>query len=299
MRGDTGVKLPDGMKHPADWPDWREDRDAAPVDGVAAPPVLPANSPKGDKLAEINGRITIAAGGAPERDDLASLFSDLRDDVADLKNHGNLANYSTVFERALNRFLETVPDAYEDLEQVRFAVAAEKMSLIFASSKDDIATASPEKIGYFEAVFFAADLLKERLPDWRAFLAENAHAQDAIAANEDAFAEVAIDAVEGLRSAPETFDQVLAERVQEYTEGHSIEGRLAAKSLIVKIAYWVFSEARKLSKDLVDESRKIVIKGIAGAFLASLGGVCLRLAGMLPAELPWVLRWLEYLPTLL
>lgn len=293
MFGDTGVILPDGMKHPDDWPDWVGKPE------IEESPNLPDKPAFGEQIEEIDGRITLSSGSAPEREELAGLLADLRDDVADLQSIGNLSNTSPVLAKALDRLLRTIPEHYEDFEQVRFAVAAEKMHRIFATARDDLIKEASEKVGFVDAVLYAADLLKARLPDWGLFLAETADASTLLSENEQVFKDIVNETIDGVRSAPESYDPSVAERLEEYIEGSDVEGDLAAKTLIEKLAHWVFSQARELSKDLVSATRKMVIKGIAGTFLASLGGACLRLAGLLPNELPWILRWLEYLPTLL
>lgn len=296
MIGDTGVILPDDMTHPADWPVWRDGQED---EGSTPTPDLPDEIHFADAIDDSDGRLKIAGvGDAPDRQDLAGLFTDLRSDVEDLDSVGYLSNTSPALAKALDRFLETIPEKYENLEQVRFAVAVKKMHLIFATAREDLVNSAPDKVGFIEAVLYAADLLKARLPEWASFLTENEGARKQISEDLAAFEEISTEAVEGLKAAPEHFDQSLFERMVEYIDGKTIEGYLAAKDLLVNVAHKVFSFGRDLAKDVLSESRTLVVQGIAGTFLAELGAVCLKLVGLLPAELSWMVRWLKYLPTL-
>ncbi|MEM7269150.1 MAG: hypothetical protein AAF401_07845 [Pseudomonadota bacterium] len=291
--------MPDGMAHPEHWPAYVAD-EAKPVsEPQSGPPAVPSDPAPGDAVGEKDGRIEFEGVAAPDRSELASVFDDLRADVLDLQGVGNLSNTSPIFAKSLDRFLETIPEAFEDLEQVRFGVAAQKMQIIFAAASKDLADSAPDKIGHVEAVLYSADLLKARLPEWAKFLSETEDSREIAAEKADELSDIAREAAEKMDEAPDSFAPAIAERLREYLEGGTTEGLLANKAILINIAHWIFTASRDLAKDTVSEVRKKVISGLVTAFVAQLGTIVLRLAGVLPNELPWIVRWLDYLPKLL
>lgn len=290
MDGDTGVILPKGWKHPAHWPKWE----------TKAPPTLPKDQKAGDKIDLSQDRLTLGIDPAPPlRSDLESIFDDIRHSATDLKSLGNIGNMSQVFASALDRFLATLPENYIDLEQVRFAVGAKSLRLRFESEKVDLEQTAPEKIGHIKAILYAADLLVARLPEWRAFLAEETSEYEIIAADPEAAEAILSEAAEQLENAPETFDTSLFRRIREYLDTKSIEGYLAGQALLTNIAHKTFVMVTSLVKETVSEARKLTIIGIAIALNTHLGAILKRLTELLPKELEWLANWLEYLPKFL
>jgi|GEM_PF-3112162 len=305
MLGDTGVRLHKGLKRADHWPDWR-DKFAlktgtsiignAIIEESTKKPTLPNSPTKGDQVFETNGKITlIAEGGPPNRNDLAILFQDLKTEIEQFRASGDLDNISRAFVGALGRFLEIIPDDYADLQQVRFGVATTATRMRYATSKSDIERSAPEKTGFIEAILYTADLLCARLPDWIAFLKEEEDDREIVADKTDAFDTVLNDAATALEKDPNHFDPSLAARIREYIDTKTIEGYLAAKALLANIAYTVFTATKDFTKDTISATRKNAVGTLAAVFVAETGAVLLNLANLLPAELNWMVTWLDYL----
>lgn len=309
MDGDTGAILPDGLWPPATWPDWQDQPpaadDASPRRSTfqwsyaEAEPALPAR-PAGNAVALSGTRMTLAADDpVPPRSDIEAIFGDLREAAEDLHDIGNLSNQSPMLAKGIERFLRRIPARFADLEQVRFGVALQALHLQYAPEKPFLEQSAVEKTGFIDALLMQADLIVARLPDWQAFLAEEQDEAAQIEARLDDAEAILEHAAEALAGDPAHFDASLFERIREYLEDKTIEAYLASKNLLLNIAHRTFTLARELLDDTLGETRKQIIKNVARALQVQLGAVLLDLAGLLPAELTWLVNWLTYLPKLL
>ena len=102
-----------------------------------------------------------------------------------------------------------------------------------------------------------------------------------------------------MENDPSHFDAALSERLTEYLNTATTEAYLAGVALLNDIAFTIFREVSRLIRDTGSEARKFAIKGLAGGVVTGLGSSLAKLAGIVPAELEWVLPWLQYIPTIL
>jgi len=98
---------------------------------------------------------------------------------------------------------------------------------------------------------------------------------------------------------PAHFAQTLPARIAEYFNTKTIEAYLAATTLLNDVAHITFRALREVVRDTASEARKLAVKGLAGSVVTGIGSVLAKLAGIVPAELEWVLPWLKYVPKLL
>lgn len=290
MIGDRWTLIPDDLTRPAHW----MESEAPALETAPSLPSKPAH-----QRVELNSDEKLAVESthsAPNRSDLETLYDDLRHSIEDLQQSGGLGNLSPLLSKGCDRFFKSLPESFTDLDDVRFAVGAETLRLRVEAERGMLAREAPEKIGHLDAVLYTADLIKARLPGWIAFLQEEAEVKPIFEARTEEAVSILEDAAEGLSHDPERFDTSLFDRIREYLDSKTMEGYLAAKDLLVAIAYRTFSLVLSLSKDVLSEQRTLAIQGIAAALNVQLGATLFKLAGMLPKELDWIVRWQEYLP---
>ncbi|WP_201150789.1 hypothetical protein [Rhodovulum sulfidophilum] len=294
MRGDTGTILPEGLHHPAHWPDPEPPQ--VSIEGNAPPP-LPEGAAPSD-IAEQDGRLFLVNIAPPPRSDLETIHGDLREDLAALLASGAFDNISKGLGTALSRYAGIVDCAYADLNQVRFGVQTQALRLQLETHRQDLSDAAPEKTGDLEAALLSAELIAARLPDWQTFLKETADERSPVAEHEKEITEAIENAAERMREDPAHFATALPERVSEYLNTATIEGYLAATALLNDLAFVAMAELRRLVRDTGSEARKLAVKGLAFSVVTGLGATLTKLAGIMPAEFDWVLPWLRYIPTL-
>lgn len=261
-------------------------------------PELP-DRPEPQVVTETDGKLRLGETRLPNRSDLEVIHSDLREDVLTLNASGAFGNISKVFDTMFRRFVGICDTDYADLDQVRFGVHATALRKRFDSQRPEIAEIAPEKIGDLEAILLSAELLAARLPVWRDFLAETHDTRAAVEEKTDETDAALAGAAEAIEADPAHFDAPLAARLREYWETKTTEAYLAAIRLLNDTAFVVAREVQKFAKDTQTEARKLAVKGMAGALVGGLGSILGKLAGIVPAELDWLLPWLEYIPTLL
>ncbi len=294
MLGDWDTQLPERLHMPASWLE-----DGADKQDSEAPPPLPS-SPinhriKNDATAL---RLEIAPGDL-DWDTLRGLFEDLNDAVTDLKDFGNLDNQAPMLTKGVERFLLRLPTDLDALDQVRFGTGVQALSLQFSRERAVLEDVAPEKVGHFEAALMRASLIAANLPLWQQFRKDESGTEPVFAARQEDIEAIFEHAAQALESDPDHFDPSLFERIREYLDDATMVGYLASKDLLLSIAHRTFVLSRDLTRNTVSEARKLAIKGIAGALLAHLAAPLLQLAGVLPVELAWLARWIEYLPKLL
>ncbi|NDK34373.1 hypothetical protein GXP64_05695 [Rhodovulum sulfidophilum] len=294
MLGDTGTILPEGLHHPANWPDPEPPQ--VSIAGNAPPPLPEGVAPK--DVAEQDGRLFLVNIAPPPRSDLETIHGDLREDLAALLASGAFDNISKGLGTALSRYAGIVDCAYADLDQVRFGVQTKALRLKLETHRQDLSDAAPEKTGDLEAALLSAELIAARLPDWQTFLKETADERSPVAEHEKEITEAIESAAEEMREDPAHFAPALPERVSEYLNTATIEGYLAATALLNDLAFVAMAELRRLVRDTGSEARKLAVKGLALSVVTGLGATLTKLAGILPAEFDWVLPWLRYIPTL-
>lgn len=79
----------------------------------------------------------------------------------------------------------------------------------------------------------------------------------------------------------------------------TIEGYLAAQQLIANIAHTIFCTVRDLGKDVATDARKITVKAMSAAVVATLGNSLLTISGYQPAAPGWLKTSLERLTELI
>lgn len=292
--GDTGTILPERLHYPAHWPDPKPPQ--VSIDGNAPPP-LPAGTAPSD-IEEQDGRLVLVNISPPPRSDLETIHGDLREDLAALLSSGAFDNISRGLGTALSRYAGIVDCAYADLDQIRFGVQTKALRLKLDASRQDLSEAAPEKTGDLDAALLSAELIAARLPDWQAFLKETAEDRAPVAAHEDEIAEAIEGAAERMKEDPTHFAPALPERLSEYVNTATIEGYLAATTLLNDLTFVTMTELRRLVRDTGSEARELAIKGLALGVVTGLGATLSKLAGILPAEFDWILPWLRYIPTL-
>ena len=282
--GDTGVILPEGLVHPKDWPD-----------PVGAEPRLPGATEPED-IAEGNGKLRLVDLAPPHRDDLANIHEDLREDVVVLRGSGSLDNISRGFDTVFARFAKIVDREYDAMDQTRFGVQAGALRKRLEGQREEIGAIDAGKLGELDAILMAAELLAARLPEWQVFLAETQGERGAIEAEVEAVDDALEQASKVMEADPVHFDGSLSERLREYWDTKTTEAYLAGVGLLNDAAFVVFRAVRDFTRDTGTETRKIAVKGLATALVSGLGSVLAKLAGIIPAELEWVLPWLKYIP---
>ncbi|MBL3610196.1 pentapeptide repeat-containing protein [Rhodovulum sulfidophilum] len=294
MRGDTGTILPDGLHHPAHWPDPEPPQVSIESD---APPPLPEGVAAED-VAEKDGRLFLVNIAPPPRSDLETIHGDLREDLAALLASGAFDNISKGLGTALSRYAGIVDCAYADLDQVRFGVQTKALRLKLDTHRQDLSDAAPEKTGDLEAALLSAELIAARLPDWQTFLKETADERSPVAEHEKEITEAIESAAEEMREDPAHFAPALPERVSEYLNTATIEGYLAATALLNNLTFATMAAVRRFTRDVGNETRKQAVSSLAKGVVAALGATLMKFVGILPAEFDWVLPWLRYIPTL-
>lgn len=294
MRGDTGVILPGRLRHPSDWPSPAQTE----IDfGNDQSPLLP-DQKNPQEIAIADGQLRLVDLAPPGRDDLESIHSDLREDVAGLRASGSLDNISKGLGAVFARFARIVDRDYDTLDQTRLGVQTGALRKRLDGEREEIGRIDPARLGELDAVLMAAELLAARLPEWQAFLAETRADRDAVAAETDAVDDALEQASEAMEADPTHFDASLPDRLREYWDTKTTEAYLAGVAMLNDAAFVVFKAVKQFARDTGTESRKVAVKGVASALVAGLGSVLAKLAGIVPAELEWVLPWLKYVPRL-
>ena len=286
MLGDTGVILPEGLVHPAHWPDPQPPE-----------PELPDQEDPSD-LGEKNGKLSLIDLAPPARQDLEDMQQDLREDVVRFRAAGGLHNVSVDLDSVVIRFAGIVDRAYGEMDQIRFGVQASALRKRFEGESDEIKQIDPAKHGALGAILMVAELLSSRLPKYQGFLAETQKDRAIVEDHAEEVGDALADAADALAADPEHFDGSLTERLQEYWTTKTTEAYLAGTTLLNDAAFVVFRAVRDFVRETGTESRKLAVKGLAKALVAGVGSVLAKLAGLIPAEFEWILPWLKYIPTI-
>lgn len=305
--GDSQTILPIGISRPKHWPVFlipaeprTDNASSSPERARVNTPRLP-ESPQGSGVGlSKSNKLALGHNDIPPKNRaLIGLYTDLREMMSDVRSLGDLDNVAPILGRSLARFIDRAPISFDDLEQHRFGASTAALHMQFDAERPKLENKADIHVGHIAALLHHADLITARLPDWQSFLAEEEDTKEAFLAREEDSTAILETAAEALRTSPETFDISLFERIREYLDDKTIEGYLASKELLLSIAHKVFTLAGELVKDTASETRKLAIKGLAAGLLASLGAPLLKLAGVLPKQLDWLTKWLEYLPSLL
>ncbi|GAA6187397.1 pentapeptide repeat-containing protein [Litorivita sp. NS0012-18] len=287
MDGDSGTIIPSNLTRPARWPEFD-----------TLPDTLD-QEPYGDAVTLVDGRLAVSASALPSRDDLEQIFHDLTEDLRALKTSGNFGNISTLLHTAFDRFLSICDVPYGDMDQIRFGVQSKALRLQFEATRAELQDYAPDKSAALEAALLSAELISSRLPDWLEFLSETAPERPEMDVHQTQVDAELQRAAEQLENHPEHFAPTLAARMREYVDTKSMEAYFAAVGLLNNIAYTTFNGLRRVVKGVAEESEKQVYTAVALTIHVQIGGALAKLAGILPAELEWILPWLRYVEAML
>ena len=293
MAGDTGTILPQDLTRPGRWQDWR-----SRLDNKDPTPALPDDQAAGDKVSVEGGKVSLSQSNPPDRNDLETLFDDLKEDVASFHRSANLGNLSPEFATSLDRFLSIIPDKFADLDQIRFGVQSTSMRMRFTSSKAEIEDVTPERVGYIEAILMASELIAARLPGWAEFLAETLDEKESAEANKDQLLAKLGEAKKAVAKSDDIFSSSFSVRLAEYIDTASIEAYVAAQRILINATHAVTLAVKKVSGDLSKQTYDASIKTIAAGFVAATGDIVRYLAGFEPSKYAWVERAIDWLSKL-
>jgi len=154
MKGDSGTILPPHITRPDHWPVLEQD----------IVPELPRKAPPAS-LSEADGQLHLSAAPPPNRDDLHTIFDDLREDLQTLKSSGSFNNISKGFDSVFTRFVALTDCAYGELDQIRFGVQSSSLRNRFDAQRDEIDQIAADKTGDLEAILLTAELISAACPN--------------------------------------------------------------------------------------------------------------------------------------